>query len=182
MAEWLQTGEHRKWNAARLLGYFYAIRPTLRATLLQEVPLLVRRSFLEPRFFFHPDERYALYKYAEEPKHRAIRGKDQKPLFHHYSWVRTSAECEMKSGSWGHRTLKDWPEEIRKAFQSKEKKCLFGMDLEFEEIADPFFDPFSVSVPESLVRVQDFPNVRRVNHRDILRTELNLVYGDCDEH
>lgn len=183
IAAWLKMDEYKKFNAMRLLGHYYALRPTLRAKKLQNLALLVRRSALEPRFFFHPDERYALYRYIEEPKQYDVRSPDQKIFFHHYSWVRPFLECHRKADSWGHKNDHDWQEEIRKAFDDNGQKDLFGhLDLEFEEISEPYFDPFTISIPKKDHFLNHFPHVKKVSSRDILRLELELTYGICDNH
>ena len=182
VSRWLETGSYRDFNAMRLLVYYYSLRPTLRAKKLQDLVLLARRASLEPRFFFHPDERYALYRYIEDPKKREVRGEDLKPLFHHFSWVRPPNECLRKADSWGHRDDADWPKEIKRAFEEKKRKNLFGnIDLEFEEMADPYFDPFSVSIPTTPLPSRTFPHVKKVTPREIFQMELELAYGDrCD--
>ena len=180
---WLEEGSYRNFNAMRILLYYYALRPTLRAKKLQNLVLLARRASLEPRFFFHPDERYALYRYIEGAKREGVRGVDLKPLFHHYSWVRPSSECLQKADTWGHRDDNDWPDEIRRAFEEKGHKDLFGnADLEFEEIPEPYFDPLSVSIPRQFPPRSGFPHVIKVTPREVFQLELEWSYGDCYSH
>jgi hypothetical protein len=183
IASWLKSGEYRNYNAMRLLGHYYALRPTLRAKKLQNLALLARRASLEPRFFFHPDERYALFRYIEEPKKYDVRGPDLKPLFHHYSWVRPAGECLQKSDSWGHKSDANWPDEIKRAFEAKKGEDLFGhLDLDFEEVSQAYFDPLAVPIPTAPLSPRAFPNVKKVSPRDIFQLELEWTYGDCNNH
>lgn len=183
IAAWLRAGVYRNYNAMRLLGYYYALTPTLRAKKLQNLSLLVRRAALEPRFFFHPDERYALYRYVEEPKQYDVRDQDLKPLFHHYSWVRPSHECLQKSDSWGHKRVNDWQKEIERSFKEKGQKDLFGnCNLDFEEISKAYFNPLSISIPKKPLSPKNFPHVKKVTPHDIFQLELELTYGLSDHH
>jgi hypothetical protein len=182
VAAWLQTGEYRNYNALRFLGFYYALRPTLRAKKLQSLALLVKRACLEPRFFIQIDERHGLYQHIPEPKKKEVRGGLQ-PLFHHYSWVRPQSECLHKAGSWGHSGEKNWSQEIEKAFEEKGFRDLFGhVDLEFEEIPRPYFDPFSTPLPEKSLPQQEFSHVKKVTPRDIFQLELEWTFGSRDNY
>lgn len=181
-SSWLKEGQWQQWNAMRLLCYYYVLRPDYRATQVQDLSLLVRRSVLSPHFFHHPDERYALYRYVPEPKREQGRHPDGKPMIHHYSWVRPKDECLHKAATWGHRSDADWPQLIKEAFSEKQGSRLFGTDLDFEPIEKPYFDPLSVPVPCSSLPPQTFPHVKKVNKRDIFRMELEMVYGDSGDH
>jgi len=182
VAVWLQTKEYRNYNALRLLGYYYALRSTLRAKKLQSVALLARRATLEPRFFIQIDERHGLYQHIPEPKKREVRG-GLTPLFHHYSWVRPQSECLHKADSWGHLREKNWSQEIEKAFQEKGFRDLFGnVDLEFEEIEHPYFDPFSVPLPTRPLPRLEFPHVIKVTPHVIFQRELELTFDVSDDH
>ena len=182
VAEWLHAGEYRNYNALRLLGYYYALRCTLRAKKFQSLALLIRRSALEPRFFLQVDERHGLYQWISEPKKKEVRG-GAKPFFHHYSWVRPQSECLHKADTWGHRTEENWETQIEKSFEEKKFKDLFGqIDLEFEEIENPYFDPLAVSLPTRAILKQEFPHVKRVTPRDIFQIEIEKTYGCSNDH
>lgn len=180
VAQWLHTDEYKQWNAILFLVYFYALKPNLRAKKLQQVPLLVHRQVLETQFLLHPNEREGIYFSLSEPKKENARGVDFRPLFHHYSWVRTEEECYRKANSWAHRNDVDWPKFIRQTFEGSKK--ILGSDHEFEEISDVYFDPLSVPLPTNSPPTSSFPNVKKVTHRDIFRMELERAYGDCGCH
>lgn len=157
-------------NAVRLSCYYYVLRPDFRADKVQDLTLLVQKSALSN--FFHPDERYALYRYAPEPKMQGMRGEDSRPLIHHYSWVRSKEECLRKAASWGHSRDRDWPKLIEEAFLKKKGKNLFGTELCFKPVEDVYFDPFSVEVPTKAIGVKNFSHVKRVDHRMIFKMGL----------
>lgn len=161
------------WNAVRLSCYYYVLRPDFRADKVQELPLLIRRSVLSQ--FYHPDERYALYRYAPEPKMQGMRGLDGRPMVHHYSWVRSKEECLMKAASWGHAHDRDWPRVIKEAFKNGSGRNLFGTNLQFNRVDEVYFDPFSVVIPTKSVGKSQFSNVKKVDRRAIFKMELDHV-------
>lgn len=169
----LQYFERREFltlDAARLGCYYYALKPNLRALKVQELSLLVRRKALQPHFFYYGDERYAMYRCVRGAKQADVRGCDGRPLIHHYSWVRPELECYHKSRTWGHRSDRDWNAIIKDTFQGK--RSLFGINLQFQEITDVYFDPLSVVLPEGPAPKSDFPHCRRLTFQDYTRLEL----------
>ena len=76
-----------------------------------------------------------------------------------------------KAASWGHSRERDWPELIEEAFQGKGKN-LFGTDLHFRQIENPYFDPFAVEIPKGEVGQTHFPNVKKVDPRAIFKMGL----------
>ncbi len=168
----LYIGDH---NAIRLACYYYVLRPDFRADKVQSLPLLIRKLALSK--FSHSDDRYALYKYAPEPKKQDVRGLDGKPFIHHYSWVRPQSECLHKAATWGHHRDQDWSKLIAEAFSQKRGSHLFGTDLQFAPIEDVYFDPLSVEIPKNQLHRQAFKNVKKVDHRAILKMELEASYG-----
>jgi len=176
VAAWLKTGEYKKWNAMRLRGYYYALRANLRATRMQDVALIVRRACLGAVAFLQPDERAGIYyRQVAYPKKNEVVGLDGQPMFHHYSWVRPREECVRKSESWGHREEKDWRGEIKRAFNEEIYRNLFGtVNVDFKEVDEVFFDPLKVVVPSGRSGGQ-FPHVKKVGPRDILRMEIDEI-------
>lgn len=164
-------------QAVRLGCYYYVLKPNLRATKIQELSLFVRKDALEPRFFYHTDERYAVYQYVRGQKLRGVRGSDGFPLIHHYSWVRPKSECIQKSKTWGHRFDRNWNEIIQDTF--RQKGSPFGADLEFEEISSIYFDPLSVDIPSKEIASDCFSNVIKLTYRDYMRLELNWDLRGC---
>lgn len=155
-ASWLDQRE--KYDAFRLAAYLYAIRPTLRATKVVNLPLFVKKSTLAPLTLLNPLERIGAYLNHPGPKREGVLF-EGKPMVHHYSWVRTREECIQKTKTWGHRNDEDWTKVIEEAFSGKTKD-LFRSSLDFEEIEKPYFDPFPTK------------NVIKIDDRDLFRKEI----------
>lgn len=169
MKEMVNQGILNDLDAARLLCYYYVLRPNFLASKLQELTLLVRKDKLEP-YFFHEGDRYALFREVKEKKRVDLRGIDQLPLIHHYSWVRPEAECLKKAATWGHRNDRDWKEVIRDSF--RKKGPLFGNDLDFEEINNIYFDPTNVPIPIEKAPKSSHGHVKRLEFRDYVFLEV----------
>lgn len=158
------------YNAIRLACYYYVLKPFIRANKIQDLTLLVRRNSLKPHHFFQPDERYGLFLHVEGEKIKGLRGIDQKPLIHHYSWVRPEHECQKKASTWSHRLDKDWQAIVQELFQGKGLSALFGTDLAFEEISEIYFDPLQAPLPPPASH--PINHVIRLQPNDFLRLEL----------
>lgn len=158
------------YNAIRLACYFYVLKASIRATKVQDLTLLVRKSSLHPSFFYQPDERYGMFKRVQGSKKTEFRGLDQRPLIHHYSWVRPENEILQKVTTWGHRLDKNWQEVVRGLFGSAGQKVIFEEPMEFEEVS-PYFDPLNVVLPKESLK-GDRSNVKQLKVSDFLRLEL----------
>ena len=173
VAKWLQTNTYKQYNALYLFAYLYVLKSNLRAKKLQNLILFSRTSTLQTRYLLHPGERRSTYLFSPEPKKENVRGADHLPLFHHYSWVRTQEECDQKAATWAHRKEGGWLELIRQTFSGEKK--FFGSTHEYEEIAEIYFDPLSVSIPTNFLHKTSFPNVKKVTHEDIFQKEIEIL-------
>lgn len=171
-ASWLQTQEHEKFNAMRLGCYYYILRCNWRATLQQELTLLARKKAFHSFHFIQPGERYALFQSIVNPKACTIM---EKPFIHHYSWVRPLEENLHKAATWGHQKSCDWNTIIHDSFNGKKLQEFFGVNFEFEEIQNPYFDPLSIQVPVGDVQHLSFDHVKKVDRRSILKMELESI-------
>lgn len=174
MAAWLERGEMQRWNGVRFLCYYYAIRASLRATQAQELPLLAKKSALSP--MIHNKDRSGLFFSMAGATKRNVRGLENKILFHHYSWVRSQEECLLKARTWAHKRDADWPTLIRAAFREQRGLSPAGIDLEFEEIALPYFDPMRIEVPTAIAGGSAARHVRHVTLSDFRQMEWNHLY------
>lgn len=159
------------YDAIRLACYYYVLKPHYRATKIQELSLFVRKNRLEPRFFYQSDERYGMYRYVQGNKEMGVRGLDQKPLIHHYSWVRPEAEISQKVNSWSHRGDRNWQNIAQELTRGQGLNTLFNAELGFEEVPDVYFDPLAVEIPAGCGEMH-FTNVQTLSKRDFLRLEL----------
>jgi hypothetical protein len=170
--QWLKTGQYQSYEALRFGAYLYALKPTMRAKKVVNLPLFVKKMTFLPLLLMNELERIGAFLSHLGPKKQEIVGTDQKPFVHHYSWVRTKEECLLKTRTWGHRNEEDWEALIESAFCG-ETKNLFGSSHEFEEISEGYFDPFKVEIP---LKKADFSRSRviKINDRDLRLKEVNL--------
>lgn len=174
-AEWLEQGSHLQAEAHRFATYLYALRAIQRAKKITNATLLVKRETLAPLTLFNPLERIGAYQVHPGPKGERRVSLKGMPMVHHYSWVRTQEECLQKTRTWGHRHDQDWPKLIEETFQGTAKQ-LFDLDLEFEEIEAPYFDPLSVSLPKKPVESASFPHVYKIDDKQLFQRELQAWY------
>lgn len=171
VAAWLKSKAFVECDGGRFLSYYYALNPYLRATMLQELPLLMRKRDFIPKI--HAKDRCGIFQGIKGPKKKDFRGLDGLPLFHHYSWVRPQGECLRKAESWGHRSDANWPSIIARAFKEKRGISPVGMELEFETVEEPFFDPLLVSIPKvEETRKREWPHVSRIGEKELSKMEF----------
>ena len=168
--KWLDTRQYMSYEAMRLGAYLYALKPTMRAKKVVNLPLLVKKVSFSPLTLMNELERIGAFLSHIGPKREEIVGLDQKPFVHHYSWVRTKEECLWKTRTWGHRNEEDWKSLIESAFGG-ELKNLFGSSHEFEEISEFYFDPFEVEIPKNKPSHVG-SHVLKINHQDLRQREF----------
>lgn len=170
---WFDSGEHLAYEAIRLGAYYYALKPTLQAKNVVNLPLLVKRNSFAPLTLFNEIDRVGAYMTHFGPKRERVVGLNGFPFVHHYSWVKTKDECLLKARTWGHRNDEDWPALIEEAFQGKMDR-LFGTTHEFAEIERGYFDPFQVTFPEQNPPPPG-PHVQYVDERKLRLKEVELA-------
>lgn len=163
---WIESGAFQAYEAVRLGAYYYALRATLRAEKIVNLPLLVKKETFSPLTLFNDLDRLGAYQAHVGPKRDKVVGIDGYPLLHHYSWVRTKEECLLKTRTWGHRHDEDWPQVIEEAFSGNMKR-LFGTEHTFKEIPESYFDPLKVEIPMN--------NVHRIGLADVRQKEIHAL-------
>lgn len=166
--EWLETKEYTSYEAMRFASYLYAIKPTIVAKKVVNLPLLVKRDAFSPLTLLNDLERIGAFLSHAGPKKEKIVGLDKKPFVHHYSWVRTKEECLWKTKTWSHREEEDWTSIIESAFSGDYAKLIGS----FEEDENPYFDPFIVSFPVDHATRKG--NLLKINDRDLLVASLPI--------
>jgi hypothetical protein len=165
--QWLTEFKLSDFNALRFESYFYFRDPSYRAK--EQFPLnalLVKKEAIHSsEMILDVLERKGLYDQIQGPKCCHLRGLDQKPLVHHYSWVRTPEELKQKVCTWGHRHDQEWLELIEKEFS----ESFSGRDqihgFEYEKV-DPLHDVF---------QEKNFPHVKRVDRKSLFETVIQKM-------
>lgn len=122
--QWKKDFPLDEYQALKFENYWYFREEKYQATTTENSILLVEKKALSKKVLFGPDDRDGIFKRIEGKKNKNIFGDDQKPLFHHYSWVRTKEQMLRKVLSWGHRHERNWEalveEEFSRPFNGKD--------------------------------------------------------------
>lgn len=169
--KWFESGKEREFEVMRFGSYYYAIRADLQSELYVNLPLIVKKECFQGLTLLNSLERIGAYRSHVGPKREYVLGLDEKPLVHHYSWVRTKQEALQKGRTWAHRNDADWDALIKDAFQLKNIDRIFGSDHTFKTIESPYFDPMSVKIPQKRASIHT-SNVLKIGARDVFRKEI----------
>jgi len=118
MADWLNSNDYRKYRVLRFANYWYFREPLFQAKNFEDSIVMIDKKCFNRNIALSNEERNALYDLCFEPKKRMVFGSDEKPLFHHFSWVRSEEEMLKKTKSWGHRNDRNWERLIRQEFSA----------------------------------------------------------------
>ena len=85
---WLDSGEYQKYDALRMLSYFYFRGASHRSQSTHPASLLLKKSAIEHEHLLNVLERYGVFMDLEGRRLQNTAGLSGLPLVHHYSWVR----------------------------------------------------------------------------------------------
>ncbi len=156
---WLDQFDYRAYSALRFTCYEYFREPRYRAKETFFSGLMARKSLLTPKLILNVDERMGLYRDLPQKKIMNLKGLENRPIIHHYSWVRSKEQMLRKTATWSHYWERDWASLIQKEFSGPFSGRDFYTNREYE-VVEPYID-LSPSVP-----------TYRVTHEDIFRKEL----------
>lgn len=135
---WLKESDYIQHTVLKLANYWYFREPTYRADELEDSIVLAHKGSLDLSILLHEEERGAIYDLLPHPKRRKVVGSDRRPMFHHFSWVRTKEEMLRKTEKWGHRNDRDWKSLIEAEFASPFSGKDFIHGYSYQECAPPF--------------------------------------------
>jgi hypothetical protein len=100
----------------KFANYFYFRDRKYQAITFEDSIVMAanRENLRNPDVMFAM-ERDSIYE-SGLTRSRNILGVDRKPMFHHYSWVRTKEQMLKKVQCWGHNKDKDWTELVEEEF------------------------------------------------------------------
>ncbi len=168
--EWLNRFDHGSYEALRLSSYFYFREAKYRATTFPLNVLLVKkRAIASPEILLDVCERKGVFDAIAGRKICHVRGLDDEPLVHHYSWVKPKRDLLKKVACWGHHREKDWAALLEKEFAHP----FTGVDglygLHYEEVV-PLHDPLSAE--EQNTPAASFPHVKKVDATTLFRNSI----------
>ncbi len=153
----------------RLASYWYFRETFLQATTWPDSAVLMPRQYVTPDTLLHPKERSGWIKSLGGQN--MVLGQDQKPLVHHYSWVRSKQEMLQKVNCWGHGSEDNWEALIEKEMEQDFSGTDFVYGFDYKKVK-PFIDPFKQKVyPQGNPSV-----VHRVTPKDIYNLEVQRCF------
>lgn len=140
--EWLESSDYKIYEAIRLASYFYFRSASYRALTWLPNSLLVRKGAIHSENLLNLWERQGIFDEMAGKKMQMGVGLDEKPLIHHFSWVRTKEEMLIKTKAWGHRHDQDWAQLIEQEFAASFSLIDHFYGLHYEEV-EPWRDPMN---------------------------------------
>jgi len=130
--DFIKTESLEGLQAAKFSNYWYFREPKYRSQTFEDSILLAKKSALSKKVLFGKDDRDGIFQRIKGNKKREMTF-NNKPLFHHYSWVRTKDQMLRKVLSWGHRSERDWAflveEEFSRDFNGKDFVHGYSFDV-----------------------------------------------------
>lgn len=172
------------YSAIRFSSYLYFREAHFQASRQADAALLVKRSKLTAELLLDEDERMGYFVRIQGPKKNGVLGLDGKPLFHHYSWVKTQEEMLKKCQTWAHHWERDWSRLIEEEYSQEFKGKDFIRGDHYQRV-DPFFNPLAFNRPAlhpvgldaHIGNLIHFSHVRRVTAKDVFRLDLlDILY------
>ncbi len=163
-AAWLDHSDYRQHLALKLANYWYFREPTYQALRFEDSVVLAQKRALNPEILLHERERDAVYDLLPGPKRRGVTDEEGRPMFHHFSWVRTKAEMLKKVSTWGHRADRDWTALVEQEFAGifQGKDFIHGYSYQVVE------SPFSIALTDISFLPRGKAQVTRLTASDLL--------------
>lgn len=118
--EWLNKSNYQDFNSIRFESYWYFRDIKYRAIQTEDwngITLVKKDKLNDEIFFNHSSERLNFINFVDGNRKVHEMGLDGKPMFHHYSWVRTYEEMIAKVKSWSHHKDRNWIDLVNKEFK-----------------------------------------------------------------
>ncbi len=137
--EWLEEFPYRHYDFLKLYCYWYFRETRYQAKAWETSPLLAKRASINRALLMQKDERSGMFSLGKGKKLEGVLSLADKPMVHHYSWVRTEEEMLRKVRSWGHKEDQDWETLVRQEFKEAFKGKDFVHGYEFLSVK-PFVE------------------------------------------
>jgi nicotinic acid mononucleotide adenylyltransferase len=135
--DWLEIFPLSKMNVVKLSNYYYFREVKYQSETFEDSVVLARKKYLTEPMIMDFLDRDKAFRDIPEPKARMVMGADQKPMIHHYSWVRTEEEMVKKVSTWGHSHERNWVEMVRNEFANGFQGKDFVHGYRYKEV-EPF--------------------------------------------
>ncbi len=162
--DWLECSDYPCHTVLKLANYWYFRDSCYQADKWEDSIVFAQKRALEPHLLLRKEERDAIYNSLPGPKRRMVVGPNGKPMFHHYSWVRTEEEMLKKVRNWGHCQDRDWEILVKKEFSGPFQGVDFVHQYQHKTVKPAFIVPSS---PFSFERKGE-ARVTRMNRRSVV--------------
>jgi hypothetical protein len=126
-----------KMNVIKLANYYYFRDVCYQSETYEDSAVIARKNLLSEEMIMDFLDRDKSYREIAEPKARMVLGRDNLPLVHHYSWVRTEEEMIKKVSTWGHSHERNWVDMVKQEFANGFKGVDFVHGYKYKEVT-PF--------------------------------------------
>ena len=99
-----------------LTCYWYFREPTLQATKFEAAGLLIRKEQCHWNLLNKAERQQLFNQKLVYGYETPILSKNNEPMLHHFSWVRTKDDMLKKVENWGHQGDKNWTDLIHEEF------------------------------------------------------------------
>lgn len=164
-AEWLDWSDYRHHTTLKLANYWYFREPCNQASEVEDSIVLVQKGSLESDLLLHKEERNAIYNLLPGPKRRHVAGADGRPMFHHYSWVRTKEEMLKKIKFLEAKANKNWLALIDQEFSAPFQGTDFINGYKYQVVSPPFDIQFEPPHFEA----KGLPKVKKLAPSEVLK-------------
>lgn len=133
--KWIISKEYQEYDSMRLANYWYFRDRKYRAKTIEDSVVLAKKETIlnNTNNIVITIGREQYYELLEcKTKKRMIFDTDNRPMVHHYSWVRTKEEMLNKVRSWGHNKDRDWVSLVEEEFSRPFNGRCFVNNYEFE--------------------------------------------------
>jgi hypothetical protein len=175
-SEWLEASDYHHHSVMKMSNYWYFREPSQQALSWEDSIVMVQARAITPELILHQEERNAIYDLLPGPKRRNVTACDGKPMFHHYSWVRTKEEMLKKVQSWGLKVDRDWAQLVHKEFSTPFTGTDFVYGYKYKSVTPSF----NIQMDQVSIRpVNKDPNVVRLTQKDLcdlLKFKKSIVF------
>jgi uncharacterized short protein YbdD (DUF466 family) len=138
MKKYLQEKELSPFDAVSFDCYWYFREPIFRSKKLERCGVIVDKNSITKNLTFNKADRWA---YINKGRGLSVSEHQQfedRPIFHHYSWVRDKEGMIRKATNFGHRAERDWKSLIEEEFSHPFNGKDFIHDYEYETVENIF--------------------------------------------
>ena len=111
----VSNSQFNNYDSYKLGCYWYFREPIYQAKSYEDSPVLIRTNLININPYDMISEREQMCEHLDARKQLKVLQED-KPMVHHYSWVRTKEEMLTKVKSWGHAPDQDWVTLVEQEF------------------------------------------------------------------